>query len=228
MIRVSDLSVTRSGRPVLRDVNLTVDAGRVHAVVGSSGAGKSTLLRVIAGLELPDRGQVELRGTVSTHDSCLLVPPHRRRIAMTFQDGALWEHMTVEQHLRFGRPDKDVEPWLERFGLIDRRSERPGHLSGGERQRVGLARAFAQEPEILLLDEPLAHVDLVGQERFAAEILQSIRDCRVTVLWVTHRTEIVLAVAESASKLVDGRVTQSGPPREVLAGTTERVGRGKS
>lgn len=224
MLSVKEIHVARNRREILRGVNLRVEAGQIRVLVGASGAGKTTLLRVIAGLEAPRSGHLEINGRLATDGPAIRVPPHRREVALVFQDGAIWPHLTVEQHLRFGprrrsdeAEDRDrlIDNVLSLAGLQDRRRERPSHLSGGERQRLGLARALAASPRLLLLDEPLAHIDIPAQRALATETSRWIEKHGITALWVTHRPGEVAFVGGSVSVLAEGRIATELSPEEV-------------
>src|SRR5215203_3170414 len=147
----------------LQDVSISVPEGSLTALLGPSGSGKSTLLRVIAGLEVPDAGRVEIGGEDATH-----VPPQRREIGFVFQHYAAFKHMTVRDNVAFGltirrRPKVEVEEkvaeLLRIVGLDGYGRRYPSQLSGGQRQRMALARALAVEPRVLLLDEPFGALD---------------------------------------------------------------------
>lgn len=218
MLTVDGLSLARGGRQILTGVELKLAPGEVRLLVGASGSGKTTLLRSVAGLEVPDAGRILLEDRLVTAPGEILVEPHARGIALTFQDGALWPHLSVERHLLFGldarvpereRRSEVVDALLERVGLSERRRERPAHLSGGERQRLGLARALAQQPRLLLLDEPLAHVDLAAQRSLAELVLELIGEHSMTALWVTHRPDEVSFVEGKVSVLSGGRIAET-------------------
>ena len=218
-LRVEGLSVRRAGRTILQGVDLTLNRGSLRLLVGASGSGKTTLLRIVAGLDAPDRGVVTIDGRCATRDGQVWIPAAKRRIAMTFQDDALWPHMSVERHLTFGASSRTerqqrVDDLLQAFGLAGRRRERPGAFSGGERQRVGLARALAQDADLVLLDEPLAHVDLDAQRGLAATLVDLLRRRGIAAVWVTHRPEEALAWADGVSFLSDGRLEPPCSPEQ--------------
>ncbi len=214
-LEIGDLHHSRNGRVILEGVDLSLEPGEIRLLVGASGAGKTTLLRLIAGFDAPDRGWIDIDRRRMSSAGTVLVAPHRRGVAMVFQDGALWSHLTVERHLTLGLsarvPDraargKLVNEILDLVGLSARRLDRPGHLSGGERQRLGLARALAQQPRLLLLDEPLAHVDVPAQKDLAAMMTTLIRDRGITALWVTHRPDEVTFTSGEVSVLAGGTI----------------------
>ena len=145
-------------------MSLEVIEGQLLALVGPSGCGKTTLLRMIAGLESPDAGTIEIDGRpVISHG--IFVQPEKRSVGFVFQDYALFPHMSVVSNIAYGLPrntpdrNRRVDEMLELVGLSDRRNRRPHELSGGERQRVALARALAPAPKVLLMDEPFSNLD---------------------------------------------------------------------
>jgi sulfate transport system ATP-binding protein len=201
----------------LDDVSLEVDSGSLTALLGPSGSGKSTLLRIIAGLEHPDTGQILLSGRDAT-----ALTPQKRNVGFVFQHYAAFKHMTVRDNIAFGlkvrkRPKAEIRNRVDELlnlvqleGLGDRY---PSQLSGGQRQRMGLARALAPEPEVLLLDEPFGALDA----RVRAELrewLTRLHDVvHVTTVFVTHDQEEAMEVADQITLLNEGRVVQVGAPR---------------
>ena len=201
----------------LDDVSLEVDSGSLTALLGPSGSGKSTLLRIIAGLEHPDTGQILLSGRDAT-----ALTPQKRNVGFVFQHYAAFKHMTVHDNIAFGlkvrkRPNAEIRNRVDELlnlvqleGLGDRY---PSQLSGGQRQRMGLARALAPEPEVLLLDEPFGALDA----RVRAELrewLTRLHDVvHVTTVFVTHDQEEAMEVADQITLLNEGRVVQVGAPR---------------
>ncbi len=197
----------------LDGVSLRIEPGETLAIVGPSGAGKSTLLRVIAGLLRPDRGNVTLGGTTLTHRSA-----QERRIAMVFQDDALFPLMSVRENLRFAMRNgasAGIEETAKALGLSVHLERRPRDLSGGERQRVALARALLSDPLALLLDEPLAHLD----PGLRAGVRASLRDLRQRfegpVLYVTHDHAEAMLIGDMLGVLIDGALEDCGPPQRV-------------
>ena len=196
----------KSGRRAIDGVTLRVEAGRTLAIVGPSGAGKSTLLRAIAGLMPPQSGSVRLGAR-----SLLELPPQQRFVAMVFQDDALFARMSVRANLRFGlRQPRDGDGRIAAAaaamhveGLLDRH---PGALSGGERQRVAVARALLSDPQALLLDEPLAHLDPSLRAQVRDEILGVRTRFGGPIVYVTHDHGEALIAGDELAVLIDGRI----------------------
>jgi thiamine transport system ATP-binding protein len=211
------VTVAFDGRPAVDDVSLELPDGQVLAVLGPSGCGKSTLLRAVAGLEQLAAGSVAWDG-----QDLGRVPTHRRGFALMFQDGQLFDHMSVARNvgyaLRLRRvPDLDrrVAELLELVGLPSYGERMPGTLSGGERQRVALARSLAVEPRLLLLDEPLSALDAGLRERLAADLRAILVESGTTALLVTHDHEEAFAVADRLAVMRSGRIVQQGAIGEV-------------
>jgi len=199
-------------------VALDVSVGReTVALVGPSGAGKTTVLRAISGLTRPASGRIELDGSVLfDSEAGIDVAPERRRVGFVFQDYALFPHMTVEQNVRYGGGDR-VDDLLERLGIAKLARAKPDSLSGGERQRVGLARALARDPGVLLLDEPLSALDAHTRTTVRAELRELLESFDLPTLLVTHDYEDAAALADRIGVLVEGRLLQMGTPEELIA-----------
>ena len=199
MLDVVGVSVAFDVRQVLTNGSMHVDRGEIVAVLGPSGAGTSTLLRVIAGLLVPNAGQVLLDGVDITDR-----PSHLRRIGMIFQDEQLFPHLDVAANVGFGprmsgwaapRIAARVEELLDTVGMPgfgDRRVER---LSGGEKKRIALARSLAPEPALLLLDEPLTGLDRELHDRLIVEVGEVLRSTATTAVLVTHDADEAAALA---------------------------------
>jgi molybdate transport system ATP-binding protein len=207
------------------DVALSAAPGACLALAGPSGAGKSTVLRIVAGLLRPTRGLVRCNGEVWLDTARRIdVPPERRRCGYVFQDYALFEHLTAWQNVAFplrGVPRSErrrrAEALLDRFGLLDRASDRPATLSGGERQRVAVARALAREPRALLLDEPLAALDARTRASAGRELAQVLREAAAPTILVTHDFAEAALLGDSVAVIDCGRVVQRGTAGELAA-----------
>jgi ABC-type sulfate/molybdate transport systems ATPase subunit len=217
---VEGLALRIGALELLRDVALDVAPGEHVAVIGPSGAGKSSLLRCIAGLAVPDAGAVCFAGEVWSQAGATraFVPPERRGVAMIAQELALWPHLTARQHLVLtlrwrgvarGERAAEAHELLRLVRLEARAEHRPAELSGGEGQRLALARALAGGTRVLLLDEPLASLDVVLRRELGAEFAALARARSSAVVHVTHAPEDVLALADRVVALEAGRVTES-------------------
>jgi ABC-type sugar transport system ATPase subunit len=206
----------RHARRALDCVSLEVPRGTTLAIVGPSGAGKTTLLRVIAGLLRPSSGDVRMDGA-----SIAELAPQERRAALVFQDDALFDNMTVRENLSFalrrnGRPrDARVTELASALHVAERLDRRPRQLSGGERQRASIARALLSEPLVLLLDEPLAHLDPSLRRSVRDEIIGVRQRFAGPVLYVTHDHVDAMSVGDRLAVLIDGRLEDVGEPQRV-------------
>ncbi len=211
-----------------RDVELELElaAGEVVAVLGPNGAGKSTLLSVIAGLLHPDDGRVTVDGRVLLDTATgTRVPPHRRGIALLAQEAMLFPHLSVADNVAFGPRSAGsgrrtasirAHEWLREVGAEDLAARRPAELSGGQAQRVAVARALAAEPALLLLDEPMAALD-VGAAPALRSLLRRVLGHHRSAVLVTHDVLDALVLADRVVVIDGGRVVESGPSVQVLA-----------
>lgn len=207
------------------DVEFDVAAGEVLAVLGPNGAGKSTALHVVAGVVRPDRGEVRVGERVLTDTARgVYVPTHDRRVALLLQDPLLFPHLNVARNVAFAPRATRAADWLGEVDAADLADRMPRQLSGGQAQRVALARALAAEPEVLLLDEPLAGLD-VAAATAVRKVLRRVlgRDGRSTVL-ITHDVLDVVTLADRVVIIEDGRVVESGAATAVLAAPRSRFG----
>jgi sulfate/thiosulfate transport system ATP-binding protein len=203
----------------LDGVSVDVPAGSLTALLGPSGSGKSTLLRVIAGLERPDGGEVCLEGRDVTN-----LPPQERGVGFVFQHYAAFKHMTVWENVAFGlrirrRPRAEVKQrvgeLLELVQLSRLGDRYPAQLSGGQRQRMGLARALAVDPKVLLLDEPFGALDARVRKELRAWLRRLHDETHTTTVIVTHDQEEAMEVADRVVVMNGGRIEQTAPPREL-------------
>ena len=218
-LRLVDVRKSYGNVAAVAGVDLTVLEGEFFTLLGPSGSGKTTLLRLIAGFERPDLGRIELGGRDVTS-----VPPNRRQTNTVFQDYALFPHMTVAENIAYGLRIKRLPP-AERGERAERAlrmvrldglgGRRPNQLSGGQRQRVALARAIVNEPEVLLLDEPLGALDLKLRQEMQLELKRIQREVGITFVYVTHDQEEALTMSDRIAVMAGGRIEQLGPPDEV-------------
>jgi sulfate transport system ATP-binding protein len=203
----------------LDDVSVPIPTGGLTALLGPSGGGKSTLLRIIAGLETPDSGRIEIAGTDAT-----ALPAQRRNVGFVFQHYAAFKHLTVFRNVAFGleirkRPKDEIRERvyeLLRLVHLEPFADRlPSQLSGGQRQRMALARALAIEPAVLLLDEPFGALDAKVRKELRDWLRRLHDDVHVTTVFVTHDQEEALEVADEIVVINEGRVEQVGTPDEL-------------
>ncbi len=209
------------------DVDLTVEPGEVVAVLGPNGSGKTTLLRAVAGLQPLDSGCVRVDGeTLDDPAAEVFVPPERRPIGVVFQDYLLFGHLSALENVAFGLRARGVAPrdarrqageWLDRVGLDGFADARPSGLSGGQAQRVALARALAVDPRVVLLDEPLAALDVATRRQVRRELRHQLDRFDGMRVLVTHDPVDVYALADRVVVLDHGRVAQTGTIAEITA-----------
>ncbi|WP_460149898.1 ABC transporter ATP-binding protein [Pseudomonas sp. S3_A03] len=205
----------------LADVSLSVPTGGRTVIVGPSGSGKTTLLRMIAGFEFPDSGSLTLNGQVLA-DATHAVPAHQRQIGYVPQDGALFPHMTVAGNIGFGLATKGeahhsrIAELMDSVALDANMARRwPHELSGGQQQRVALARALAQQPRLMLLDEPFSALDTGLRSAMRKMVARLLSDAGITTILVTHDQAEALSFADQLAVMRQGRLVQSGHPMEM-------------
>ncbi len=201
----------------LHDVSFTAPTGEITCLLGSSGCGKSTLLNLAAGLLQVQQGSVSVDGEVMAEPG-RNPPPEKRPVGLVFQDGALFPHMTIAKNVGFGLARSEqgaVEGWLEQVGLAGLGGRYPHELSGGQQQRAALARAMAPGPQVLLMDEPFASVDIVLRRRLRRDCRKLLRERGATTVMVTHDPEEALDIADRIAVMEGGRIIQFGTPEDL-------------
>jgi ABC-type Fe3+/spermidine/putrescine transport system ATPase subunit len=205
------------GHQAVRDISLSIPHGSFFSLLGPSGCGKTTTLRLIAGFEDPTSGDVLLNGEIVNQRK-----PYERNVSTVFQNYALFPHLTARQNVEFGLKrhnapniDARVRDALQLVSLTGKESRRPAQLSGGERQRVALARSLVLQPDVLLLDEPLAALDPKLRKQMRIELKAMQRRVGITFLLVTHDQEEALSMSDQLAVMNEGRVEQVGSPEDV-------------
>jgi putative spermidine/putrescine transport system ATP-binding protein len=218
-VRLAGLRKSYGHVAAVAGVDLEIAEGEFFTMLGPSGSGKTTLLRLIAGFERPDTGSVQLAGRDVTRQ-----PPYLRDVNTVFQDYALFPHMTVAENVAYGLRVRRVpgperrrraEAALEMVRLPGLSDRKPVQLSGGQRQRVALARAIVNEPEVLLLDEPLGALDLKLRQEMQLELKRIQREVGITFIYVTHDQEEALTMSDRLAVFNLGRIEQLGTPEVV-------------
>jgi iron(III) transport system ATP-binding protein len=217
MLRLSQISISHGGHPVLDALDLTVRRAEIAVITGRSGVGKTSLLRLVAGLDRPQHGEISWdERTLAGRNEWL--PPWERPFAMVFQDLGLWPHMTVLQHLLFVLQSRNevrraarkqhALNWLAQLHISELASRYPAELSGGQQQRVALARSLVRAPELLLLDEPLSHLDEETTEVVWSSISSWRKETEGTVMVVTHDSSWAENHASRSWSLQQGRLQE--------------------
>lgn len=219
MLELRGVYKTYEGQPLLRGISFAVDESETICLLGASGSGKSTLLRMIAGLELPDAGQI----LWDEHDLAY-TPPHLRDFGLVFQDYALFPHLTVSENAAFGLKmrnwpkNKIQERVTEVLNIVNLNSfgnRKVTDLSGGEQQRVAFARALAPRPRLLMFDEPLGALDRALREDLLNQLRGILHRTGIPAIYVTHDQQEAISIADRVLLLHDGQIARQGSPKEV-------------
>lgn len=233
-VEVVGLRKAFGGSPAVVDVNFAVPPGSFLSILGPSGCGKTTTLRMIAGLERPDGGEIRIGGAVmSSASSREFVAPERRRVGFVHQSYALWPHMNVAQHLAYplhrrGVPKGEVVGRVQRVldlvQLADLHKRYPSELSGGQQQRVALARAIIQDPDVLLLDEPLSNLDASLRGQMGLELRALQRRLGSTAVYVTHDRLEALSLSDYMLVMNEGHEVEFARPNDIYERPRTRFG----
>lgn len=219
LIELKNVCKTFDDSEVLKNINLYIDENEFLTLLGPSGCGKSTILRIIAGFETPDSGSVLFEG-----DDLANVEPHERKVNTVFQKYALFPHLNVFDNIAFGLKikkmdsatiKKKVKRVLELVNLIGFEKRSISSLSGGQQQRIAIARAIVNEPKVLLLDEPLAALDLKLRKGMQLELKNMQRELGITFLYVTHDQEEALTMSDTIVVMKEGTIQQIGTPTDI-------------
>ena len=219
LIELKNICKTFDDTEVLKDINLYIDKNEFVTLLGPSGCGKSTMLRIIAGFEEPTSGDVIFEGK-----SILDVPPYERTVNTVFQKYALFPHLNVEDNIAFGLKlkktpsaeiKKKVSKMLELVNLKGFEKRSVNALSGGQQQRVAIARALVNEPSVLLLDEPLAALDLKLRQSMQLELKNMQKELGITFIYVTHDQEEALTMSDTVVVMKEGTIQQIGKPTDI-------------
>jgi len=220
-VRCNDLTKTFGDTEAVKNATFELSSGNILALVGPSGCGKTTLLRLIAGFEIPDRGEVYIGGEPVVNER-KFIPPERRDVGIVFQNYALFPHLTVSENIAYGltsdgtQREKRVGEMLTLIGLEKCGSKMPHELSGGEQQRVALARALAPDPEILLLDEPFSNLDADLRTRIRSEVREILKRTEASVIFVTHDQDEALFMGDRVGVMNEGKLVQVDSPEDIF------------
>jgi len=222
MIELNDISFSYGAGEVLDEFFLSVNRGEITCLLGSSGCGKTTILRLIAGLEVPDKGTVVMNEKVFSENGKNVVPAYKRNVGFIFQDLALWPHFTVYKNIAFGLqvrkvPDvkERVMEMLDHFGITDLANKYPHQLSGGQKQLVAISRSLVLNPQALLMDEPLSNLDVQLKRKILEHIKKLKTSFNITIIYVTHDHREAFAIADKVVVLNKGKIEGSGSVEQI-------------
>ena len=225
-LSILDVSMSYGKNTVLNGINVSLQAGEVLGLLGPSGCGKTTLLRLVAGLLLPNSGEIEIAGrSVAAPALGIALPPEQRGLGMVFQDYALWPHMSVAKNVAFplemqrlsrAECETRVKKALDRVGLGAMAERRPSDLSGGQQQRVAIARAIVAEPPLVLFDEPLSNLDRELRESMVEELSDLVAELNLSAVYVTHDHAEALTLANHVAVMRAGSIEQLASPTELV------------
>lgn len=219
ILQLLNLCKSYEDQPVIRSINLQVGSGEFLTLLGPSGCGKTTTLRLLAGFEQPDEGEIRMDGTDITS-----LPPYRRDVNTVFQSYALFPHMNIFDNIAFGLRMKKVPKavleqrvaeMLTLIQMSDFAKRKPDQLSGGQKQRVAIARALVNQPQILLLDEPLGALDLKLRKQMQGELKHLQQKLGITFIYVTHDQEEALSISDRIAVMNNGKIEQIGTPEDI-------------
>lgn len=225
-LEVKNLTKSFNKKAIVEGISFDVAKGQLMALLGPSGCGKTTTLRMIAGLEVPEDGEIRIEGMLASRGRRIMIPQKQRYIGMVFQDIALWPHMTVYENIEFGlkalgfsraERKKRIEGVLDKVNMRKHAREYPGKLSGGQQQLIAIARAIVTEPKLLLMDEPLSNIDFKLREDIRQEIRRIQQETQITTIFITHDQEDAFILANKVSVMNAGILEQTGSPEEIYS-----------
>jgi ABC-type Fe3+/spermidine/putrescine transport system ATPase subunit len=201
---------------IANNINLDIEEGEIFTILGKSGSGKTTFLRMIAGLEIPDNGEISIDKKVvySKHTN---IQPKNRKVSVVFQNYALLPHLNIASNITFGSDvsKNELEQILEKTKLKSQENKLPHELSGGQQQRVALARAIINKPKILLLDEPLSNIDTELRAHLRTELKEMIKAFGITALFITHDKEDAFYLSDRIAIMNSGNILQVGTAKDI-------------
>ncbi len=223
-LQVNQLVKTFDKKEIVKGISFDVEKGQLLTLLGPSGCGKTTTLRMIAGIEIPDCGEIYIDEKLANRDKKICISQKERNIGMVFQDLALWPHMTVYENIEFGlkandiRRDerrKKIEEVLQCINMQKYARAYPQTLSGGQKQLVAIARSIVTRPRLLLMDEPLSNIDVKLRQDIRQEIKRIQQETNITTLYVTHDQEDAFFLSNRIAVINEGKIEQIGSPEEI-------------
>ena len=225
MIKLNNISHSYGNKFILQNLSLNFEANKLICLLGDSGCGKTTILRLIAGLETPTSGEIIIEDKTVTANGKVIVPPYKRNIGFIFQDLALWPHFTVYKNIAFGLTEQKqydekkikntVLNMLEFFGLQKHADKYPHQLSGGQKQLIAISRSLVLKPKILLMDEPLANLDVKLKRKILEHIKELKKNFDLTIIYVTHDHKEAFTIADKVVVMDEGEIKDAGTVEEI-------------
>ena len=222
MIKLNNITHSYGNTQILNKLSLSIEPNQLTCLLGSSGCGKTTILRIIAGLETPKSGQVIINDKIVTENGQLLIPPQKRNLGFIFQDLALWPHFTIYKNIAFGlneRKEKNVKEsvfnMLDFFELRKYAEKYPHQLSGGQNQLVAISRSLVLKPKTLLMDEPLANLDVKLKRKILDYIISIKRNFNISIIYVTHDHKEAFAIGDKIVILNNGIIEETGNVEQI-------------
>lgn len=225
-LEVKNLRKSFNKKEVVKGISFDIEKGQLLALLGPSGCGKTTTIRMIAGLEMPDDGEILIEGTLASQSRKVNISQKQRHIGMVFQDLALWPHMTVYENIEFGlkvnglakaERQKRIDAVLNKVKMQKYAEKYPAGLSGGQQQLIAIARAIVTEPKLLLMDEPLSNIDIKLREDIRQEIRRIQQETQITTIYITHDQEDAFLLANKVAVMNAGMLEQTGSPEEIYS-----------
>lgn len=221
-VELRNVSKSYGKKQVLQDITVEFKKGDLVCLLGSSGSGKTTILKLLAGFEAPDSGEIIIGDEVVSGNGKVTVAPHKRGIGYIFQDLALWPHMTAFENIAFGlkarkEPGYRIKVYetAEWLGVKDSLDKYPSQLSGGQQQLVAIGRSLVLQPKVLLMDEPLANLDVKLKKVVREKIVELKEALGITIIYVSHDHREAFALASQLIVLNEARVEAIGTPEEI-------------
>ncbi len=230
IIKLNNITHSYGDKNVLNNLGLNFEVNKLTCLLGGSGCGKTTILRLIAGLEVPQKGHITIEGKTATENNKIIIEPNQRNLGFIFQDLALWPHFTVYKNIAFGlneRKEKNIDVivnnMLDFFGLREHAKKYPHQLSGGQKQLVAISRSLVLKPKILLMDEPLANIDVKLKHKILEHIKHLKKEFNLTIVYVTHDHKEAFAIADKIVVLDKGVIEEEGSVEQIKKSGNEFV-----
>ncbi len=233
MIKLQNISHQYKEKSILQNLNLTIDSNQITCLLGSSGSGKTTILRLISGLETVQNGTLSIDNKIVSKNNELIISPKQRNIGFVFQDLALWPHFSIYKNIAFGLEErkelskselkKTVLHILDFFNLQEHQNKYPHQLSGGQQQLVAIARSLVLKPKILLMDEPLANLDVKLKRKILTYIKNLKEQFDLSILYVTHDHREAFSIADNIIVLNQGKIEAQGNITQIKKSTNKYI-----